>query len=214
MSAEPNVQPGRLPSGRHGLTRESVAASQRWRLIEAMAKAITEKGYAATTVSDVVERAAVSRRTFYEQFPDKEACFLAAYDTGVELMLTRLIDELGKLPPGDWRTRARTGIETYLDVLSAEPAFAWALHVEVLSAGTAALTRRRAMHGIFADRWRALHELARREDPALPELPAEAFDILAAGHEELIREHLRTHGARRLTALAGPLLRSTVALLS
>src|SRR6266498_996015 len=58
----------RLPSGRHGLTRETIVASQRGRLLDAMAAAVAEKGYAETTVSDVVDRAGVSRRTFYEQF--------------------------------------------------------------------------------------------------------------------------------------------------
>src|SRR5882724_3806888 len=65
----------RLPSGRHGLAREAVVASQRGRLLDAMAEVVAEKGYQATTVADVVERAGVSRRTFYEQFPDREACF-------------------------------------------------------------------------------------------------------------------------------------------
>src|SRR5437660_981717 len=51
----------RLPSGRHGLTRETVLASQRGRLLDAMVQIVTEEGYADTTVSDVVERAGVAR---------------------------------------------------------------------------------------------------------------------------------------------------------
>src|SRR5258706_9322051 len=63
--------PSRLPSGRHGLTREAVVASQRGRLVDAMAQVVAEKGYPAATVADVGERAGGSRRTFYEQFADK-----------------------------------------------------------------------------------------------------------------------------------------------
>ena len=81
----------RLPSGRHGLTREAVVASQRSRLIDAMAQVVAERGYPATTVADVVERAGVSRRTFYEQFADKEACFLAAYDVGLTAGLEEMV---------------------------------------------------------------------------------------------------------------------------
>src|SRR5215218_10272373 len=55
--------PRTLPRGPHQLAREVVAASQRGRMIEAMAEAVAEKGYPATTVADVVSRAGVSRKT-------------------------------------------------------------------------------------------------------------------------------------------------------
>src|SRR3954451_610367 len=77
----------RLPRGPHGLTREEVAASQRGRLLLAMAGAAAEKGYAHTTVADVIAGAGVSRATFYEHFAGKEDCFVAAFDAGVEIML-------------------------------------------------------------------------------------------------------------------------------
>src|SRR5690242_3020391 len=85
---------GSSPFGlRHRTAREAVMASQRGRVLEAMVKAVAEKGYAATTIADVVARAGVSRRTFYEQFRDKEACFLAAFDTGVAFVRTRIEEE-------------------------------------------------------------------------------------------------------------------------
>ena len=121
----------RLPSGRHRLTREVVAASQHGRLIEAMVHAVADKGYGPTTVADVVERAAVSRKTFYEHFGDKEACFLAAYDVGVEYVLGRLGEAAEPLRDAGWRERVRSDIETYLTCWGASPAFAWSLHVEV-----------------------------------------------------------------------------------
>ncbi len=73
--------PGKLPRGPHSLTREQVAANQRLRVGMAMLEAIGEKGYVATTVSDVVGRAGVSRKAFYQHFANKEECFLATYDT-------------------------------------------------------------------------------------------------------------------------------------
>jgi AcrR family transcriptional regulator len=73
--------PGKLPRGPHSLTREQVAANQRLRVGMAMLEAIGEKGYVATTVSDVVGRAGVSRKAFYQHFANKEMCFLATYDT-------------------------------------------------------------------------------------------------------------------------------------
>src|ERR1700721_2340996 len=64
-----------LPRGRHGLPREQVLASQRGRMLQAIAEAVADKGYARVTVADVISRAGVSRETFYEQFEDKEAAF-------------------------------------------------------------------------------------------------------------------------------------------
>src|SRR5919112_619662 len=140
-SHQPAAAPSRLPSGRHGLTREAVVASQRARLIDAMAAVVAEKGYAATTVADVVERAGVSRRTFYEQFADKEACFLAAYDVGLAAVLERIGSAVEAHPAAGWGVRARSGVEAFLALLAAEPAFARALQIEFLTAGPAALDR-------------------------------------------------------------------------
>jgi AcrR family transcriptional regulator len=70
----------RLPRGPHSLSREEVAANQRWRLMRAMVDAVGERGYAKTTVSDVIGRARVSRKAFYEHFANRKACLLATYD--------------------------------------------------------------------------------------------------------------------------------------
>jgi len=211
-SAFPSNPASRLPSGRHGLTREAVAASQRGRLIEAMAQVVAEKGYAATTVADVVERAGVSRRTFYEQFADKEACFLAAYDAGLAAVLGRIREaaETG-LPARDWRARARAGVEAFLQLLAAEPAFARALQVEILTAGPAALERRAGMLTMFSGVWRNVYEQARADDPGLAPLPDEVFPILTAGLEEVVRNCIRTRGTDALPELAEPILRTVYA---
>jgi AcrR family transcriptional regulator len=205
-SHQPATAPSRLPSGRHSLTREEVVASQRARLIDAMAHIVAEKGYAATTVADVVERAGVSRRTFYEQFTDKEACFLAAYDAGLAAVLTRIRDAVDVNPAAGWRERARAGVESFLALLASEPAFAQALQVEILTAGPAALDRRAGMLVMFSGIWRNVHERARAEEPALPPLPDEVFTILSAGLEELIRDCIRTRGPAVLPDLADPIV--------
>jgi AcrR family transcriptional regulator len=207
----PPTAQSRLPSGRHGLPREAVAASQRGRLIEAMAQVVSEKGYAATTVADVVERAGVSRRTFYEQFADREACFLAAYDAGLAAVLSRIGDAAEGDPDTGWRERARSGVEAFLGLLASEPAFARALQVEILTAGPAALDRRAGMLVMFGGIWRNVHERARAEEPSLPELPDEVFTVLTAGFEELVRDCIRTRGPAALPELAEPMLRAVFA---
>jgi AcrR family transcriptional regulator len=177
-----------------------------------MAWAVAEKGYAAVTLADVVERAEVSRRTFYEQFEDKEACFLAAYDTGVELVLGAIRRAVDPIPEGDWRRRARVSVKTFLEVLAAEPYFAWALVIEVMGAGRAALKRHGEIMELFAQVWSRLYDLARNEDRSLPSMPHEVFTTLAAGSEGLVREALHTQGARSLPKLHEPILRAVFAI--
>src|SRR3954470_24526086 len=153
-----------LPRGRHELTREAIAASQRARLLDAVAEAVAHKGYAAATVADVVARAAVSRRTFYEQFSDLESCFLAAYQTGMEQLLVDVREAVRARPNGGWRDRARTSVEAYLAALAARPAAAWAFSIEALGGGTTVLALRAAMLDGWVRQWRELQRLARRED--------------------------------------------------
>ena len=70
----------RLPHGPHRLGAENVVRNQRHRMHGAMIEAVAENGYERTSVKQVVGLAGVSRRSFYEQFANKQECFLATYD--------------------------------------------------------------------------------------------------------------------------------------
>lgn len=202
------AQPVRLRAGRHKLDRAEVEASQRGRLLTAAVQAVAAKGYAKLTVTDIVERAAVSRRTFYEQFSGLEECFLAAYDLGAEYTLGQIVGALEEAP-WDWRTRMRIVISTHLDVLAADPEFAQALHMEVLAAGPAAHERRAQIFAVFTARTRRLYE----REAELPKLPSAAFDMVTAGIDELIRACLRTRGAAALPSIADEVAAAVFALL-
>lgn len=201
----------RLPSGRHRLSREAVKESQRGRLLFAIAQVVAERGYAAATVADIVDRASVSRSTFYEQFLDKESCFIAAFDYGVDFVLRRMEearDEVGA--DAGWRDHVRADFATYLTVLAREPAFAHALHVEILAAGPVALAHRAEILSVFSERTRSLHVAARGDDPSLPDLPDVAFDLHSGGVDELIRGRLLADPDADLTQLIEPVVRSTL----
>jgi AcrR family transcriptional regulator len=77
----PSSPPNRLPSGRHDLPRDLIVQSQRDRILQAMAETMAERGYAAATVTEVVDRAGVSRATFYELFRGKDDCMMSAANT-------------------------------------------------------------------------------------------------------------------------------------
>jgi AcrR family transcriptional regulator len=83
-----------------------VLDTPRLRLVSALATAATEKGYAATTIADIVRHARVSKRTFYEHFTDKEACLLAGYQHVSDLLMDVLRDT--DIPPDrHWIERVR-----------------------------------------------------------------------------------------------------------
>jgi AcrR family transcriptional regulator len=142
----------KLPRGRHGLSREDVARSQRERMLRAMAEAVSELGYARTPVAEVLRRAGVSRETFYEQFANREECFLAAYDASATTLLAALAPAPDSEPPasnaGDRLDRA---LRRYLAALAREPALARTFLVEVYAAGSAALARRVEVQSRFVE---------------------------------------------------------------
>jgi AcrR family transcriptional regulator len=92
-----------------------------------------EKGYAATTIADVVRHSRVSKRTFYEPFTDREAGFLACYAHGGDLALRAVAETAGR--SGTWPEQVRAATRAYLAILQARPALARTLLVEVHGAG-------------------------------------------------------------------------------
>jgi len=175
-----------------------IASDQRARLLAAMANVVAAKGFAATTVADVVRDAGVSRSTFYELFSSKEACFLAAYNEGVDDLL-QAVREAVHEAQDDWRAQLRAGIRAYLARLARPDHFARVYIDEIHAAGAAALEARADALRRFADRYHASFSQARAADPTLREPDPDALLVLCAGTEQLVAERLRAGGdVRRL----------------
>lgn len=165
-------KPHQLPPGRHGLGSDFVAGNQRERILTALAGAVSENGYANTSVDSIIKLAGVSRRTFYEHHSSKEDAFLAAFDSAVG----RITAEVVRAYSGhdDFVEAARAGLECCLRVLAEDPAVARMVIVEVLSAGPEALQRRREVLSALTDRIvQASQGLP--ETPIGPELTAETI---------------------------------------
>ena len=128
-------------------------APRRGRILWALASCMTEKGYQATTISDIAREARVSKTVVYAHFRDKEECLLELYSRANDNVLTRVRqaqeDARGAGLP--WRERLRAGIGAYLETLAAGPEVAWAALVEVQAAGRPALALRRAMIDRYVD---------------------------------------------------------------
>ncbi|WP_067811605.1 TetR/AcrR family transcriptional regulator [Actinomadura kijaniata] len=143
----------RLPRGRHALPPDQVERIQRDRLCAAMAGVMAEKGYARTSVEDVLRRAGVSRQTFYRIFDSKLDCFMAAFDRAGELLLERLLataepDSPGA--PGEPVERFAVVYTAYLDALAAEWPYTRLFLVEVFAAGPEAMARRTGVQDTIA----------------------------------------------------------------
>ena len=100
-------------------------------MLDAIAVAVAEKGYAATTVGDVVSGAGVSRKTFYEHFADKEEC---SWPPGTPVCRWYSTRSTSNEQAADPIGRMRSGLRAYLETLAAEPAFARSFFIEVVAA--------------------------------------------------------------------------------
>ncbi|TMC55645.1 MAG: TetR/AcrR family transcriptional regulator [Chloroflexi bacterium] len=163
-------------------------------MLDAMAHAVAEKGYERTAVADVVARAGVSRKTFYQQFADKEACFLAAYEAIFAEIMARVIAAYESRRR--WPDRIAAGIAVLLDQLAAEPAYARAGIVEVLAAGPRAIELRDASLRSF----QTYFDVSRPEVPehGAPPIMAEAT---IGGIYEVMYRRIVTDGPETLAGL-------------
>lgn len=194
----------RPPRGRHRLPPEVVARSQRERLLEAAIRVVAEKGYGAMTVADLTGEAGVSRTTFYELYDDKEACFLAAYDNAVEMLVRRVIAAYES--QGNWPDRAAAGLAAMLEVLAGEPALARLSLVDIGNAGPAAQRRYRAA----IQRLTPLFEEGRDFAPGGRNLPANTSRMAIGGVTGLIADELVAGRAKQLPGLLSDVLFATL----
>ena len=101
----------------------------RTRLLQAMGSSAADRGFAATTIADIVREAGVSKRTFYEHFVSKEACFLALY-RAVSASALRTLSESVR-PEKPWHHQIETALNAYFGHLSAGPRLLRTLFVEI-----------------------------------------------------------------------------------
>lgn len=139
-SARPTPLYKRLPHGPHRLGRDEVILHQRARIHGAMVEAVAESGYEGTSVKRVVGLAGVSRRSFYEQFANKEECFLATFD----LIAHRGIQQVTQAylgTDGDLEDRLRATFEKFAAAANEDRKAALLVLVEAQTVGAAGTLR-------------------------------------------------------------------------
>jgi len=122
-----------MSSARPELPREFVASHKRRRMMDAIAELTADNGYEATKIADIVRRAAVARKTLYDNFDGKEDLFLSAIDAAVAEL--RLAVEAGcKGGDGTSERGIVGGLEALLEFVAERPAVARMCMVEAISA--------------------------------------------------------------------------------
>jgi AcrR family transcriptional regulator len=180
---------------------DAPAEAHRLRLVGAMAALLAEKGYSSVTIADIARQARVSKRTFYEHFADKDACFIACYETLSDMVLRAIVDAMSGEAP--WMKRVRASTRAYFSTLESQPALTRTLMMDIYSAGPKALQVRRQVQRRFADNLRRMVDQGRKENPKLPRLSQAMATAIIGGINELVLVAVEEGRTHRLTELSG-----------
>jgi AcrR family transcriptional regulator len=210
-SSKANVVPRILPRGRHKLDPQTVADSQRKRLLDAIIELVAEKGYPEATIGDIVARAGTAKRTFYDHFADKLQCFLAALD----LITAPLVASSGRLfaVSGTVRERCEYSLRGYFELLASMPNAAKVFYLEAIAAGPEAVTRRNDVHLKFARNIVMLSRAAARQGEGQELSELHALAVVGALHQ-LIYGQLHQRGPDSLHEIRDDVVQIAVAFLT
>jgi AcrR family transcriptional regulator len=169
-------------------------------MLVAMTEACAEHGAAEVTVARVVQRAAVSRRTFYEIFEDREECLLAAVDHAVAGLEESL--RAASAAERSWSARMRAALAALLLELQSEPGLARLCIVETLKAGPVVLERRRQLLDVLV----AAVDEGRGESKRSLLLPPLTAEGVVGGALAVLHARLLEDSGRPLLELLNPLM--------
>ena len=204
MSTTAQTVTDRLPRGPHRLSRTQVENHQRERILAALISTAGTKGYGSTTIGDITRRARVSRDTFYEQFANKEACFLAAYDATMRELVDQMV-AAGTSQP-NYVEGVRDGVRAYLKFWSERPDAARVCTLEVMAAGSEAMAHREHTLRSFARLYRTFAERAREERPGLPTVPDLVSHAIVVAAVELTTQYIHEDRVSSLPELENDVL--------
>lgn len=193
---------GQFPSGIRSLPSDLVSAVQRERILAGMLRATAELGYRELSVQDALDRAGVSRPTFYEHFENKEGCFLAAFDAAAARLRNRL-NVCALASSGGWRERVRLAMESLLCFVADERDAALTLIVDSRAACPAALGRRDELLDHFTE---CLDTLVRTDGSVYPAPSAITAAGIVGGIDALLYSRLNEEDTDNLESLLPSLM--------
>ncbi|RJF99868.1 TetR/AcrR family transcriptional regulator [Noviherbaspirillum saxi] len=170
-----------------------------------MAQAVAAKGYADTTIADIVREAAVSRRTFYEYFNTKADCLIALYTAASHNALDVLRNAIDPARP--WQVQIESAIHAYFGCLAQNPVLMRTLFIEILGLGSPGLAARRQVNAEIADfMLKVINSDTGGHKRASP-LTADMAIAVVGGINELVLQAIEQERVTELAQMADPAIR-------
>jgi AcrR family transcriptional regulator len=191
----------RLPHGPHSLSREEVAANQRARVMGAMIDAVGEQGYGATTVTELITRAGVSRKAFYKHFASKDECFLATYDMIVAEGFERVAG--ASREAGGLQQELGLALDTLFQRANESPGIQRLVLLEVAALGPAGIARREQLISAYEAMLR--ENLGAAPRPGI--IPNPLLRAVVGGFLKVLYTHVQGGAQKQLPALIPDLVR-------
>ncbi len=181
-----------MTSMRPELPREFVAGHKRRRMMDAIAELTAEQGYEATKIADIVRRAAVARKTLYDNFDGKEDLFLSAVGTTLSEM--RVVVEEACERTSSPEDQIVAGLEALLDFIAEHPDASRMCMIEAISA-TPSSAR------LYDAGVRDFVRLLRKSAPRDQDLPETIEESLAGGVAWIVQQQIRRGEAENIGEL-------------
>jgi AcrR family transcriptional regulator len=197
----------RLPKGPHGFAPEEVIHHQRIRMHGAMIEAVAEHGYERMSVKHVIGLAGVSRRAFYEQFANKEDCFMETFDLIVNRAIRRITSAC-RADGSPLENRLRAGLRAFVEEIETNSKAMRLVAIDALTAGPEGLLRQR--RALATSEQLVASSFA--SPPTGSELPSPLVRVIVGGlhRATLLRlSEPERHGENQ-SALTGEMLRWTL----
>lgn len=182
----------------------------RQRLLDALEESIAEDGYPRTTVADIVRRARTSRRTFYENFDSREACFVALLTDANAEQVTQISAAVDADSP--WRDQVRQAIEAWISSGESRPSLMLSWIRDVPSLGDAARLLQRNVTEKFIEMVQTLAGAERFRSAGIGPVSRQRIIMLLGGLRELTAITVEEGG--RMSDITEEAVDASIALLS
>ena len=168
-----------------------------------MAHLTAEKGYAAVTIDDLARAARISKRTFYAQFADKEACYVALYSAAVDNVLKamREADAAATDAGLSWREHLAAVNAAYLSTLAIGGGMTRSMLVEFQTAGPSAQAMRRDVFDRYVRLMRGVCDALRADEPSLNAVQPGLALAVVGGVDEIVVRAIESDGVEAIAAL-------------
>jgi AcrR family transcriptional regulator len=182
----------------------------RQRLLDALEEGIAEDGYPRTTVADIVRRARTSRRTFYEHFDSREACFVALLTDANAEQVRQIAAAVDATAP--WRSQVRQAVEAWISSGEFRSSLMLSWIRDVPSLGDAARRLQRDAMENFIEMLRALGDSGEFRAAGVGPVSRQRIIMLLGGLRELTAITVEEGG--RMSDITEEAVDASIALLS